>query len=200
MKLSSLLHTTLIFWIILDPFANIPFFLSVLKHFDSKTQRRIILREMFIALGVMILFLFFGRGFFHILKISQPALQIMGGIILFLISMQMIFTPPAAKKHSSLPEEPMIVPLAVPAVAGPAILATISLYGGGGFNNGVLVILAAIILSWLLLLPTLLLASNLKKILGQRGIIAIERLFGYLVVVIAAQMALSGITSAMKTL
>lgn len=199
MNLSALLHTSLIFWIVLDPFANIPFFLTVLKPFDGPKQRKIILREMFIALAVMILFLFFGKGFFQLMHISQPSLEITGGIILFIIAMQMIFTPPAAKKPPSPPEEPFIVPLAVPAVAGPAILATITLYGGGGSDNGVLIILAAIFLAWLLLLPPLLLASNLKKWLGQRGIIAIERLFGYLIVVIAAQMTLSGIISAMHT-
>ncbi|NGX55703.1 MAG: hypothetical protein KR126chlam2_01342 [Chlamydiae bacterium] len=197
MNLSNLLHTTLIFWIVLDPFANIPFFAALLKHLDPKRQRKVIWREMLIALGVMFGFFFFGQQFFQLFNISQPSLQITGGVILFIIALQLVFSKTFAHKTDKIPKEPFIVPLAIPSVAGPAILATISLYGGGVDGNN-LVIFTAIVLSWLLLLPLVMLASLLKQIFGHRGLIALERLFGYILVLIAVQMALNGFVSVFK--
>lgn len=196
MNLSSLLHTTLIFLFVLDPIGNIPLFVSVLRPFDPAHQRKIILREMVIALFVMLLFLFFGHAFFHLLHIDTPSLQIAGGVILFLIAIKMIIAlPEKQKKKVSTKEpfkEPLIVPLAIPAVAGPAILATISLYGGGVDASKVETILA-ILISWGISLPILLLSSLLRKTLGDNALIAIERLFGYLLVLISVQMAFAGL-------
>lgn len=197
MNLSDLIHTTLIFWIVLDPFANIPFFAAFLKHYDPRRQQQIIVREMLIALGVMLFFFFFGQHFLHLFDISQPALQITGGVILFIIALQLVFSKTPSNQTTTLPREPFIVPLAVPSVAGPGILATISLYGAG-IGNSKWMILAAIFLSWLFLLPLVMLASLIKKTFGHRGLITIERLFGYLLVLISVQMALTGFMSIFK--
>lgn len=177
----------------MDSLGNIPLFISILKDFDPKTQRKIILREMIIALMLMILFLFFGKGFLSILNIKSSALQITGGIILFLISIKMVFSSPkqSIKKN---PKEPLIVPLAVPLVAGPGILAFITLYGG----DSTLTAFIALVLAWGLSLPCLLLASFFKSLFGDNGLVAIERLFGYIIVLISAQMAINGLLMAFK--
>ena len=197
MNLSELLHTTLIFWIVLDPFANIPFFAALLKHLDPKRQRKVIWREMLVALTVMIFFFFFGQQFFKLFGISQPSLQITGGVILFIIALQLVFSKTFAHKTDKIPKEPFIVPLAIPSVAGPAIVATLSLYGGG-VNGNNLVIFTALVLSWLLLLPLVILSSFIKQIFGHRGLIALERLFGYILVLVAVQMALSGVVAVFR--
>lgn len=197
MKENSIFHMTFLFWVVMDPFGNIPIFVTMLKHFDPAKQKKIIIRELTIALGVMILFLFGGRAFFQLLKISLPSLEMAGGIILFIIAVNMIFSSPLKAGVGRIPKDPLIVPLAIPAVAGPAILATITLYGGA-IGSSKLAVLIAIVIAWLFLFPTLLFSPYLKKILGDNGIVAAERLFGYIVVLISCQMAVNGLLSALK--
>lgn len=192
-EVGALFHMILLFWIVLDPFGNLPIFVSFLQHFNPQRQRKIIIRELLIALGIMVIFLFFGQGFFHLLNISTPSLQITGGIILFIIAIKMIFSTPKPEKDTErIPKDPLIVPLAIPAVAGPAILATLTLYGGGLQNN--ITVLIAIVVAWLLVLPILLFSPLIKKFLGENGLVAAERLFGYIIILISTQMALNGLS------
>ncbi len=193
--ISDLFHMSFLFLIVMDPLGNVPIFVGVLRYFDPQRQRKIILRELLIALGIMIIFLFFGQGFFRILHVSTTSLQMAGGIILFIIAIRMIFADPGEKKGGRIAKDPLIVPLAVPAVAGPAILATMTLYGGAAGNK--LLVLLAVFIAWLFLLPTLIFSPYLKKLLGENGIIAAERLFGYIVVLVSTQMAVNGLTSAL---
>lgn len=190
----DLFHMAFLFLIIMDPLGNVPIFVGVLRHYEPKKQRKIIVRELLIALGFMVIFLFFGDGFFQILQVSEPSLQMAGGIILFIIAIRMIFASPSHEKTGRLPKDPLIVPLAVPAVAGPAILATMTLYGGSEYSK--LIVLTAVLIAWLLLLPILLFSPYLKQMLGENGITAVERLFGYLVVLVSVQMAINGLSSA----
>ncbi|NGX61462.1 MAG: hypothetical protein K940chlam9_00948 [Chlamydiae bacterium] len=191
----SFFHMALLFWIIMDPVGNLPIFVSLLKHLSPQEQRKVISREMVIALLIILLFLFFGHGFFSLFQIDEAAMELTGGIILFLIALQMVFSSPDHEKKKGLPKDPFIVPLAVPAVAGPAILATITLYSASEVPKGV--VMGALILAWALTLPILLFAPYLKKWLGNNGIIATERLFGYIVVLIAAEMSIEGLTSSL---
>lgn len=196
MNIADFLQTTLVFFIIMDALGCVPLFLTILKPFDVKDQRRIIFREMIIALVVMIVFLFFGKAFFSLLAINQSSLQIAGGIILFIIAVKMVFSSQMPEKETRSTKEPLIVPLAIPSIAGPGILATISLYAGIEGNKTAT--LLAVILAWLFSLPIALLSSNLKRILGTNGLIAVERLFGYLIVLISAQTTIDGIIASFK--
>lgn len=195
MDWSSFFHMTLIFWIVMDSPGNIPIFVSILNQFEPKKQRWIIWREMLIALVVLILFLFFGEAFFKTIHIDNASLQIAGGTILFLIAIRLLFSLPYSARKEKVVKEPLIVPLAIPCVAGPGILAMISLYSGGLASNN-LYVLSGIVFAWLFSLPFLLLSSFLKKIVGENGLAALERLFGYLIILIATQMALKGLISA----
>jgi multiple antibiotic resistance protein len=192
----SLFHLVFLFWIVMDSLGTLPLFVSLLKHFEPKKQRKIIMRELLIALAIMIIFLFFGSGFFHLLNITHDSLEIAGGIILFMLAVKMIFSMPNSEKKGRLPKDPLIVPLAVPSIAGPGILATITLYGGGIANN--LTVLLAIILAWAFSLPLLLFSPTITRLFGENGIVATERLFGYILVLISSQMAFTGLLSALK--
>lgn len=193
---TSLFHLVFLFWVIMDSLGTLPLFVSLLKHFEPARQRKIILREMIIALGLMIIFLFFGHGFFSLLHITHASLEMAGGIILFLLAIKMVFSTPSTEKIQAVPKDPLIVPLAVPSIAGPGILATITLYGGGIASN--LTVLLAVVIAWLLSLPLLLFSPLLTKKLGDNGIVAIERLFGYIIILISSEMALHGLSTAMK--
>lgn len=177
----------------MDSIGNIPIFLSILKEIEPKRQRVIIFRELFLALLITIGFYYAGDPVLGFLRISPGAVLISGGIILFLIGIKLVF--PQAKNHeptgSPNEKEPFLVPLAIPLVAGPAVLATVMLYSRQ--EVGDLLCLGAIFIAWVATTLILLLAVPLKKLLGTRGLAALERLTGLILMMIAVQMFLDGI-------
>ncbi len=178
----------------MDPLGNIPLYVSFLKGLNPKRQRWVIFREMVIALIVIVIFNFVGNALMDFLHVQHDTLQIAGGIILFLICLKMIF-PPARDPNESLPHdvEPFIVPLAVPLVAGPSVLAAVMIYTRQEADNWTM--LGAIFFAWFASLLILLASSLLKKVLGWRGILALERLMGLVLALIAIQMLLSGVSA-----
>jgi multiple antibiotic resistance protein len=179
--------------LVMDPFGNVPFFIAALKDVDENRRQRVIIRELLIALVVMIIFLFSGQYLLSVLQISGSALTTAGGTILFLISIKMIF-PPAT--HSAIEEfsgEPFVVPLAIPYVAGPSALASLLLIMNREperWPEWFLALVAAWGVSGLIILSS----GFLAKFLGKKTLIAIERLMGMLLVAIAIQMVMTGIS------
>lgn len=179
-------------FLIIDPLGNIPFFAAYLKKYPLKRQRIIILREQFIALFVMLVFEFIGDYILDWLHIDIPTIQISGGIILFLISLGMIF--PVIRTASSSPmgdEEPFIVPLAIPLVAGPTVLAAIMVYTGQSSSRFVMSL--SILIAWLFATFLLLLSPYIKQVFKERGLIACERLMGLILTFMSVQMFLEGL-------
>lgn len=195
--LLDLLKLTILFLIIIDPFGNIPLFVGVLRKFSISQQRTIILREMLIALAVMLLFFFFGNGFLDVLQVQDFSLQVTGGIILFLISVDMIFSTPKSEDDVTKQDlkDPLIVPLAIPAIAGPAILAALTVYSSG-FEYSPFIVLTAICITWVISTCVLLLSPLIKKFLGNISLSAIEQLFGFFVVLISVDMIVAGLVKA----
>lgn len=179
-------------FLLMDPIGNIPFYISFLKGLDPKRQRFVIFRELIIALCIIILFNFVGDGLMKFLHVENDTIQMAGGIILFLLCLKMIFPPPH-DPNESLPHdtEPFIVPLAVPLIAGPSVLAAVMIYAKQ--ENSSWVMVGAIMIAWFASLIILLGSSFLKQILGWRGILALERLMGLVLILIAVQMFLSGL-------
>jgi multiple antibiotic resistance protein len=178
----------------MDPLGNVPLYVSLLKGVDPRRQRWVIFREMTIALLIIVLFSFLGNGLMDFLHIQHDTIQIAGGIILFLICLKMIFPAPHTPGESVPHEtEPFIVPLAVPLVAGPSVLAAVMIYTRQETDSWIMI--GAIILAWIVSLFILLASSYLKKILGWRGILALERLMGLILTLIAVQMFLSGVSA-----
>lgn len=178
--------------LVMDPFGGIPVFLSLLKHSPVRRRRMIILREMALALAILVLFLFFGKFILSGLHISQPALNISGGVILFLIALRMIFPRRTKKEENAESEEPILVPLAVPLVAGPSTLATVMLLATG-YPEAILSWMFALLIAWTAALLVLLSGDLLRKLLGNRVLQAIERLMGMILTTMAVQMLLSGV-------
>ena len=192
----SLFSIAFSLFLLMDSIGNIPFYITLLKGVDPRRQRYVIMREMLIALFIIILFNFIGNGLMHFLHVTHDTIQIAGGVILFLLCLKMIFPPPMIPAMS-LPHdtEPLIVPLAVPLIAGPAVLAAVMIYSNQQTNS--LVMIGAIFIAWAASLLILLASSYLKNLLGWRGIIAMERLMGLVMILIAVQMFLGGISSFM---
>jgi MarC family membrane protein len=189
----SILSATLLLFLVMDPLGNIPYFPIVLKNVEPSRQRSIIIRELLIALLVLIMFLFAGRHILGLLQISEPSLSVAGGIILFLIAVRMIFPGPAGLFGEQLDGEPFIFPLAIPFIAGPSSMTTVMLIMSREPERWP---------EWLLALGTAWLASGvilyysggLSRWLGQKGLAAVQRLMGMLLTAVAAQMFMSGIS------
>jgi multiple antibiotic resistance protein len=177
---------------VMDPLGNVPIFLSVLKDVPEARRMRVIVRELFFALLILVLFLVGGAWFLDLLQLKQESISIAGGIILFIIGLRMIF-PMGGLSADDLPEgEPFLVPLATPCVAGPSTLAVVMLFVHKNPDQTVK-FGAALFCAWLA--SALVLASSplLFRVLGQRGLIATERLLGMLLVIISVQMFFDGI-------
>jgi multiple antibiotic resistance protein len=189
MKDMKILAMAFSLFLLMDSIGNIPLFISILKDIPRKRQGQIILREMLIALGVMVLFNYLGDFLLSALQVTQYSVLISGGIILFLIALKMIF--PVQQGSEAAPrgeKEPFIVPLAIPLVAGPAVLAAIILYSRQ--DSGTII---AIIAAWVVTTLILMSSTFLNKILGHRGILACERLMGLILTMVAIQMFLEGL-------
>jgi multiple antibiotic resistance protein len=179
-------------FLLMDPIGNVPIFISVLKDIDPKRHQYIIFRELVIALIIIIAFDFLGDLLLEFLNVEQATLLIAGGIILFIIALKMIFPGRRDPDVDISPDkEPFIVPLAIPLVAGPAVLAAVILYSHEQYNEWITI--GAIILAWIASTIILLSASYLKKLLGWRGLVACERLMGLLLILISVQMFLNGL-------
>lgn len=188
----TLLSAAITLFLIMDPVGNAPVFLAVLAEVPEDRRRRIILRELLIALAILVMFLLVGRHILTAMNISPPALSIAGGVVLFLMSLRMIFPRPGQSPAGGrLGEEPFIVPLAMPLVAGPAAMAMVVLFATREPDR-LLTWLGALLAAWAVTAAVLLAADRLHRLLGDRGVRALVRLMGMILIVMAVQMLLDG--------
>lgn len=179
-------------FLIMDPLGNVPLFLSVLKNVRPERRRRVLLREILFAYLVLLAFLFFGSFVLQFLELDQETISIAGGIVLFLIAIRMIFPSERFGESDELEGEPFLVPLAVPLIAGPSTLAVLLLLQRSAPGQAGSLLLALTI-AWALTAAILLSSTFLYRLLRQRGLIAIERLMGMLLVMLAVKMFMNGI-------
>ena len=179
-------------FLVMDPIGNIPLFLVLLRRYSAKRYVWIIVRESVIAWGILCAFAFCGHSFLESLHISESALGMAGGIILLLIAIKMIF--PGADQEQVVDEasEPLIVPLAVPLIAGPSALAAVLLLASDltGHRDW---LLAGISIATLVCVLILISARLIKRLVGERVLTAVGRLMGMILTTIAVQMFLDGL-------
>ena len=197
----DLLSATLTLILIMDPLGNIPMFLSILNKIpDENRRRKILIRELLLALLVLLIFLFLGRHLLQWLNLQPQSLRIGGGIVLFLISIKMIFPPPSRGIMGQFPEgEPLLVPLAVPLLAGPSTLAMLILLSSNAPEKWMSWLLA-VILAWLLTSVIMICSGSLLRLLGEKGLVAVERLMGMVLVTLSVQMLLDGFSDYLRKL
>ncbi|MEL4503548.1 MarC family protein [Luteococcus sp. H138] len=183
---------TLLF-LVMDPLGNIPFFMTSLKKVAKERRQWVIARELLIALVIMVAFLFAGQGLLSALQVSREALTAAGGIILMLIAVRMVFpSPETTLEEVSLAAEPFIVPLAIPYTAGPSLLATEILLMSQDPGRW-MTWLGAVLAAWAMSAVILFMSGYLERILGERVLLALERLMGMILVLISTQMIFTGI-------
>ena len=191
----ELFSSVFLLLLVLDPLGNIPFVLSLLNHVPRERRRHIILRESAVAVVVLVVFLLVGDWLLQAMHLSDPALTIAGGLILFLIALRMVFPPEhhavGDYSASDTDAEPFIVPLAIPMIAGPSALATVLL--ASRQSGQTLVWVSAIILASLVNAAFLLASGWFARLFGKSGMQALERLMGLILTTMAVQMLISGI-------
>ena len=178
-------------FLVMDPLGNIPVFLSVLKGVPPERRRLVLAREIAFAYLVLLLFFLIGEYILLFLGLQQEAVSIAGGIVLFLIALRMIFPGERPLAGDALEGEPFLVPLAIPLIAGPSALATLLLLQRSGASRERL--LLALTIAWMVSAVLLLSSTFLYRVLRERGLIALERLMGMLLVMVAVQMLLNGL-------
>ncbi|CAM4445882.1 YhgN family NAAT transporter [Vibrio astriarenae] len=188
----DILAAATMLFLIMDPLGNLPIVLSILKHIDKKRQRMVLVRELLFALAILMLFLFAGRSIMNFLQVQPETLSISGGIILFIIAIKMIFPSAGSITGLAAGEEPFIVPLAIPMIAGPSVIAALLLLSSQ-HPDKLTELSIAVLLAWGATFFILMFYGLFHKLLGERGLKAIERLMGLLLVMISTQMFLDGV-------
>jgi MarC family membrane protein len=185
--------------LVTDPFGNIPIFVSALAQVKPERRWRVVVRECAIAFFILLIFMFFGKHFLVALQLSEVSLRIGGGVILFLIALRMVFPQEGGIFGKVEPgHEPFIVPLAIPALAGPSALATVLLFSSNSRQDD-LVHVAALIVVALVWLVVLLGAERMQRALGESTMTAVERLMGLILAAMSVEMLLAGIREYIKT-
>lgn len=188
---ADLVPAVVTLFLIMDPIGNIPPFLSVLKSVNPERRRRVLIREILFAYLALLACLFLGDVVLHFLRLDEATISVAGGIVLFLIALRMVF--PSEGRSEDAPEgEPFIVPLAVPLFAGPSALAFLLLLqrSAPGRTGSLLL---AMTIAWAASGLILLSSTFLHRLLRERGLIAMERLMGMLLVMVAVQMFMNGV-------
>ena len=193
----TLLSASVLLFFVMDPLGNVPMFLAALRRVEPRRVRRVIVRELLIALAIMLVFLFAGRFILGMLHVSRAALTAGGGFVLLLIALRMVFPSAEGSLHEEVVEEPLVVPLAIPYTAGPSMLATELLLMTREPERWP-VWLGAVCIAWLASAVILFFATSLKQLLGNRGLIALERLMGMLLVTVGVEMLMQGVAEYLR--
>lgn len=188
----DIVSATILLILVMDPFGNLPLVISVLKNVEPRARTRVVLRECAIAYAVLLAFMFGGNRFMQLLRLSDTALGIAGGLILFLIALRMAFPNADSVHGESGGEGTFIVPLAIPAIAGPSALATVLLLVSREPQR-VFEWAGALTLATLVSVAVMVSAQPIGRWIGKRGITAMERLMGLVLTAIAVEMMLAGI-------
>ncbi len=190
----SFFQSFILLLLVTDPFGNVPLFISALRRVAPERRNLVVVRECLIAFALLLAFMFIGRPFLEALQLSEISLRIGGGVILFLIALRMVFPQPGGifgdADHSD--SEPLIVPLAIPALAGPSALVTVLLFSSQAHMAMWLyaAVISLVAVVWLLVLLS---AERLQRVLGDAVVTAFERLMGLILTAIAIEMLLAGV-------
>jgi multiple antibiotic resistance protein len=198
-----------VFFVVVEPISLIPLFSGLTSGASSDYKRRMALKSVVVAAAILVLFALGGAGFLDLMGISLEAFRIFGGMLLFLLSLEMVFaresgtrTSQSEAAESKRRADVSVFPLAFPFIAGPGALATILLWFGplhlsvqpalfGAYLAGVLLVLA-------LALVCMLLAEPLMRVIGVTGANVASRLLGVILGALAVEFVLDGLREAFK--
>ncbi len=188
------LSAAVLLFLIMDPVGNLPIFLGLLRPLEPRRRLFVLARELVIALGVLFGVLLAGQSVLSALQLRQESISIAGGIVLFLIGVKMIFPPPEGMFGEIPDGEPLIVPMAVPLIAGPSTMAALLLLANQSPERTIDWSIA-LFGAWLATAAILFSGTWLYRLLGPRALSAMERLMGMILVALSVQMVLDGVAT-----
>lgn len=189
---SELVSAIVLLVLVTDPFGNVPLAVAALRGVAPQRRLAVVARECAIAYAVLLAFLFGGREFLALMRLSEASLSIAGGLILFLIALRMVFAHPDGVFGDAADGEPFIVPLAIPAIAGPSALATVMLMASRA-PGSIPTLVGAVSIAMAVTLAVLAVADRVHRWIGARGVVAMERLMGLVLTALAVEMLLAGV-------
>jgi len=196
----SVFSIALTLFLVTNPIGNTPAIIALVKDFEFNRQRRILFREAIFSLLIALFFQFCGEKFLTVLQINDYAVTLCGGTLLFLTALRMIFpTDPTIHKGEEISqEEPYIVPIATPLLSGAGLLTIIMLYSKQ--ENNYFKIFSAILIAWVGVIAVLVAAPYLQKIIGKKGMLALEQLMGMILAMMSVEMLVKGMRIFIHTL
>lgn len=194
----TFVSATILLIVITDPLGNIPLFISNMQKVKRERRLKVIVRECLVAFVVLLFFMLFGRQMLALLRISEETLKIAGGIILFLIAVNMIFPGSGVSVgNDRIGDEPFIVPIAIPLISGPSAMVTSMLIAGSNPHR-MLEWIAAAAITIAVTFIVFLGSDKIRDVLGEQAISAIEKLMGLLLTAMSIEMLLSGVAAYIK--
>ncbi|MEP6873088.1 MAG: MarC family protein [Burkholderiales bacterium] len=188
----SFVSAFILLLLVLDPLGSLPVFITVMGGVPRERRTWVALREVGIAFGVLVAFMFLGGGFLELMHLSERSLEVAGGVILLIIAMRMIFSHEGGVYGAPEGREPFIFPLAVPLLAGPSAMATVLLLASRQPER-VLSWVAALTCAMAVSGAVLLLCDRIRRLLGDSVVAALEKLMGLVLTAIAVEMILAGL-------
>jgi multiple antibiotic resistance protein len=190
------------FFVVIDPPGCAPIYAGLTTGASPALTRAMAIRAVMVAAGILLVFALFGEVLLHGLGISLASFRIAGGIMLFLIALEMVFEKRTERREDRAAkvandpevEDVSIFPMAMPMIAGPGSIASVMLLMGR--NEGIersAVVLGALVTILLLTLVALLAAGPIMRVLGAKIEAVITRLLGVLLAALAVQFVIDGI-------
>ncbi|KQW36206.1 MarC family protein [Rhizobacter sp. Root404] len=188
----SFLSAFILLLLVLDPLGSLPVFIPIMRTVPPERRAWVAVREVGIAFGVLVAFMFLGEGFLHVMRLSERALEVAGGVILLMVAIRMIFGHAGGVYGVPEGREPLIFPLAVPLLAGPSAMATVLLLASRQPDK-VLSWVGALVGAMAVSGAVLLLCDRIRRLIGDSVVSALEKLMGLVLTAIAVEMILAGL-------
>ena len=197
------LKTFIFYFIVIDPIGSTPIFLVVTEHLDAKEKIKTALHGTLIATLILLFFGLLGNSILAYLNISFPAFTIAGGIILFIIALEMLFDKRHQRKEESVDftsDKLSIFPLATPLLAGPAAITSVIVSVSATGNDftkqaiGMLALISATLATFIILF----IAAKSEKIINKKIISIFSRIVAIILAGLSIQYILDGIKTFMR--
>lgn len=204
--LERVFNTFIMLFVVIDPVALVPMFVALTQGGSVAYKRKMAYKATFIATAVLVAFVFIGGATLKMLGIGLPAFRVAGGVLLFLLALEMVFarqsglrsTTTAERAEAEQREDISVFPLAIPLIAGPGALTTVLLMlaDGRGEPVAVAIVVGMLFLVLAITLATLLSASRIMELMGETGANVVGRLFGVILAALAVQLIFDGLIAA----
>lgn len=192
----QLFTIALTLFLVIDALGSIPAYRPLVHRFTPRKRLMITIREMFIALAIMIMFHYFGRILLSFLELDKSTVLISGGIVLFLIAVRLIFSHEDESHAKWEQGELFIVPIATPIFAGPTTLATIMIFAQEHLD---LMMFEGIFIAWFFSALIFIFSEQIYRLIKEKGLMACQRLMGLIVALLAVQILMKGISEVMRS-